>query len=166
MDVLYAEYTGHLMDQAAFNIACLAKVHETDYEYFAQDDFRVRKPDIKIKVRLFSSDPDLRIAFFQLFYYEAAKHTGIVRTYLEVLVAEETSFLKDKLTYMFPKRNKSTGAGPTRASYKRRPHSVFSHVEYHSSRIELSVQLFSHRYLSFFYGYMYNFARISVEADN
>jgi hypothetical protein len=28
----------------------MATVHETNYEYFAQDDFRVRKPDIKIKV--------------------------------------------------------------------------------------------------------------------
>jgi hypothetical protein len=28
----------------------MATVHDTNYEYFAQDDFRVRKPDIKIKV--------------------------------------------------------------------------------------------------------------------
>lgn len=34
--------------QAAFNISCLASVRDTDYEYFAQDDFRVRKPDVKI----------------------------------------------------------------------------------------------------------------------
>lgn len=34
--------------QAAFNISCMANVKDTDYEYFAQDDFRVRKPDIKI----------------------------------------------------------------------------------------------------------------------
>lgn len=26
----------------------MANVKDTDYEYFAQDDFRVRKPDIKI----------------------------------------------------------------------------------------------------------------------
>jgi hypothetical protein len=38
------------VDQCAFNIACMATVHDTNYEYFAQDDFRVRKPDIKIKV--------------------------------------------------------------------------------------------------------------------
>lgn len=25
----------------------MAKVQDTEYEYFAQDDFRVRKPDIK-----------------------------------------------------------------------------------------------------------------------
>lgn len=28
----------------------MATVEDTNYEYFAQDDFRVRKPDIKIKV--------------------------------------------------------------------------------------------------------------------
>jgi transglutaminase 1 len=36
-----------LLDQSAFNVACMANVEDTDYEYFAQDDFRVRKPDIK-----------------------------------------------------------------------------------------------------------------------
>lgn len=33
------------------NLACLAKVKETEFEYFAQDDFRCRKPDIAIEVR-------------------------------------------------------------------------------------------------------------------
>ena len=47
----WEEYAPRLMDQAAFNIACLATVHDTNFEYFAQDDFRVRKPDIKIQVR-------------------------------------------------------------------------------------------------------------------
>lgn len=50
MDVSYDEYYKRLVDQCAFNIACLATVLDTNYEYFAQDDFRVRKPDIKIKV--------------------------------------------------------------------------------------------------------------------
>ncbi|XP_034230748.1 annulin [Thrips palmi] len=50
LDVSWEEYAPRLLDQAAFNIACLATVHETDYEYFAQDDFRVRKPDIKIQL--------------------------------------------------------------------------------------------------------------------
>jgi hypothetical protein len=50
LDVSYEEYYKRLVDQCAFNIACMATVHETNYEYFAQDDFRVRKPDIKIKV--------------------------------------------------------------------------------------------------------------------
>lgn len=51
MDVSYEEYYKRLVDQCAFNIACMATVHDTNFEYFAQDDFRVRKPDIKIKVR-------------------------------------------------------------------------------------------------------------------
>lgn len=55
LDVSWDEYAPRLLDQAAFNIACLATVHETDYEYFAQDDFRVRKPDIKIQVCTSSS---------------------------------------------------------------------------------------------------------------
>ncbi|XP_049802797.1 annulin isoform X1 [Schistocerca nitens] len=50
IDVSYEDYYKHLVDQCAFNIACLATVHDTKYEYFAQDDFRVRKPDIKIKL--------------------------------------------------------------------------------------------------------------------
>lgn len=50
IDVSWQEYGPKLMDQSAFNISCLATVKETDYEYFAQDDFRVRKPDIKIEL--------------------------------------------------------------------------------------------------------------------
>ncbi|XP_054282567.1 annulin-like [Macrosteles quadrilineatus] len=50
IDVTYNEYRDKLVDQGAFNIACLATVHDTNYEYFAQDDFRVRKPDIKFKI--------------------------------------------------------------------------------------------------------------------
>ncbi|XP_071448143.1 annulin-like isoform X2 [Hetaerina americana] len=49
MELSYEEYYSHLVDQCAFNIACMATVAETNFEYFAQDDFRVRKPDIKIK---------------------------------------------------------------------------------------------------------------------
>ncbi|XP_065095331.1 annulin-like isoform X1 [Ochlerotatus camptorhynchus] len=48
--VTFDEYFKKLRDQAAFNISCLATVEKTDYEFFAQDDFRVRKPDIKIKL--------------------------------------------------------------------------------------------------------------------
>lgn len=47
-EVQFSEYYGKLLDQSAFNISCLASVKDTDYDYFAQDDFRVRKPDIKI----------------------------------------------------------------------------------------------------------------------
>ncbi|KAF7278342.1 hypothetical protein GWI33_008557 [Rhynchophorus ferrugineus] len=46
--VTYEEYMNKLIDQCGFNISCLASVLDTKYEYFAQDDFRVRKPDVKI----------------------------------------------------------------------------------------------------------------------
>ncbi|XP_047738590.1 annulin isoform X2 [Hyalella azteca] len=47
-EVTFEEYYNKLVDQCALNVACLAKVDTTDFEYFAQDDFRMRKPDIKI----------------------------------------------------------------------------------------------------------------------
>ncbi|KAI5737093.1 hypothetical protein M8J76_009961 [Diaphorina citri] len=50
LHVSYEEYYKRLVDQADFNIACLATVHDTNFEYFAQDDFRVRKPDIRLKI--------------------------------------------------------------------------------------------------------------------
>lgn len=34
--------------QASFNIAVLASIADQKFDYFAQDDFRVRNPDIKI----------------------------------------------------------------------------------------------------------------------
>lgn len=36
--------------QASFNISCLSTIAERNFDYFAQDDFRVRNPDIKISV--------------------------------------------------------------------------------------------------------------------
>lgn len=51
MDVSWEEYGPRLLNQCAFNISCLATIKDTNFEYFAQDDFRVRKPDIKITVR-------------------------------------------------------------------------------------------------------------------
>lgn len=48
LNVTYNEYFKRLVDQCAFNISCFATVLETKYEYYGQDDFRVRKPDIKI----------------------------------------------------------------------------------------------------------------------
>ena len=48
--VTWDEYGPKLLDQGAFNMVCFATVKDTNFEYFAQDDFRVRKPDIKIKV--------------------------------------------------------------------------------------------------------------------
>ncbi|KAM7354036.1 transglutaminase isoform 1-T1 [Cochliomyia hominivorax] len=47
MEVIFEEYFKKLTTQASFNISCSAVVKNTEYEYFAQDDFRVRKPDIK-----------------------------------------------------------------------------------------------------------------------
>lgn len=51
MEVTFYDYFKKLVDQADFSISCIAKVHETDYDYYAQDDFRVRKPDVKIKLQ-------------------------------------------------------------------------------------------------------------------
>ncbi|XP_014213359.1 annulin isoform X2 [Copidosoma floridanum] len=50
LEVSWDEYGPRLLDQGAFNISCLATVKDTNFEYFAQDDFRVRKPDIKIEL--------------------------------------------------------------------------------------------------------------------
>ncbi|KAL1429117.1 hypothetical protein MTO96_016848 [Rhipicephalus appendiculatus] len=49
MEVTYADYEKLLLDQAMFNIATLATIKETKFDYFAQDDFRVRMPDVKIE---------------------------------------------------------------------------------------------------------------------
>lgn len=51
LEVKYEDYIKRLIDQCAFNVVCLANVEDTNFEYFAQDDFRIRKPDIKIKLR-------------------------------------------------------------------------------------------------------------------
>lgn len=51
MEVTFYDYFKKLMDQAAFSISCIGRVHETDYDYYAEDDFRVRKPDVKIKLQ-------------------------------------------------------------------------------------------------------------------
>jgi hypothetical protein len=59
LDITYHDYAPKLCDQCAFNIACLATIKQTDFEYFAQDDFRVRKPDIKFQV-LFLTELVLR----------------------------------------------------------------------------------------------------------
>lgn len=50
LEVTYEEYSRVIDAEGAFNIACMATVQGTDFEYFAQDDFRVRKPDIKFIV--------------------------------------------------------------------------------------------------------------------
>lgn len=44
----FEEYFSNILDQAYFKIICSASVEGTNYEYFAQEDYRLRKPDIKI----------------------------------------------------------------------------------------------------------------------
>lgn len=51
LEVSFDEYYKKLTFQCGFNLSCLGKVQETGFEYFAQDDFRCRKPDVKIEVR-------------------------------------------------------------------------------------------------------------------
>lgn len=51
LPVTYEEYYKKLLDQCAFSISCLATVENTKYEYYAQDDFRVRKPHIDINLK-------------------------------------------------------------------------------------------------------------------
>ncbi|XP_028170220.1 annulin-like isoform X2 [Ostrinia furnacalis] len=48
MLVTFDDYYKRLVDQASFNIATIATIVEKEFDYFAQDDFRVRNPDIKI----------------------------------------------------------------------------------------------------------------------
>ncbi|EDV31392.1 uncharacterized protein Dana_GF14572, isoform A [Drosophila ananassae] len=50
MEVIFEEYYEKLSSQASFQISVAAKVKDTDYDYYAQDDFRVRKPDIKFQL--------------------------------------------------------------------------------------------------------------------
>ncbi|KXJ69067.1 hypothetical protein RP20_CCG000273 [Aedes albopictus] len=50
LHVDFEEYYSNVLDQAYFKIMCSASVQGTNYEYFAQDDYRVRKPDIKINL--------------------------------------------------------------------------------------------------------------------
>lgn len=51
MTLTYEDYGKRLIDQCAFNVSCLASIEDTKFEYYAQDDFRIRKPDIKIVLR-------------------------------------------------------------------------------------------------------------------
>ncbi|KAI5632166.1 transglutaminase family domain-containing protein [Phthorimaea operculella] len=48
--VTFDNYYKKLVDQASFNISCLATIVDRKFDYFAQDDFRVRNPDIKIAI--------------------------------------------------------------------------------------------------------------------
>ncbi|KAK3873095.1 hypothetical protein Pcinc_021851 [Petrolisthes cinctipes] len=49
LEVSFEEYYSKLENQCAFNLSCLCKVEQTQFEYFAKDDFRCRKPDIKVE---------------------------------------------------------------------------------------------------------------------
>ncbi|UYV85172.1 F13A1 [Cordylochernes scorpioides] len=48
--IAYEEYGRKLVDHCLFNAAVLARVLDSDHEFFSQDDFRVRMPDITMKV--------------------------------------------------------------------------------------------------------------------
>lgn len=48
LPIKYEDYAKRLVDQSSFVISCLATIEDSKYEYYAQDEFRVRKPDIKI----------------------------------------------------------------------------------------------------------------------
>ncbi|KAL3280569.1 hypothetical protein HHI36_003803 [Cryptolaemus montrouzieri] len=50
LEVNYFEYAKKLMDQSTFKILCFATVKDTNFDYYAEDDFRVRKPDIKFEI--------------------------------------------------------------------------------------------------------------------
>lgn len=46
----YADYSSYLSNDIVYQICALCKVEGTDFEYFAQDDFRIVLPTITIKV--------------------------------------------------------------------------------------------------------------------
>lgn len=50
LPVTWREYSPHLQNDTTFQISCLATIKETDFEYYAQDDLRVKKPEIIVKV--------------------------------------------------------------------------------------------------------------------
>ncbi|KAL1401749.1 hypothetical protein pipiens_006383 [Culex pipiens pipiens] len=50
LNVEFEEYHSVVLDQAYFKILCSASIEGTTYEFFRQDDYRVRRPDIKINL--------------------------------------------------------------------------------------------------------------------
>ncbi|XP_043465053.1 annulin-like isoform X2 [Leptopilina heterotoma] len=54
LPVTWEEYSPHLQNDTNFQISCLATIDETNYEYYAQDDVAVKKPDIIVRIL---SDP-------------------------------------------------------------------------------------------------------------
>lgn len=51
MLVTFKEYEEHLIDQNSFDVSVAADVLETDFQFQAREDFRVRMPDVKFEVR-------------------------------------------------------------------------------------------------------------------
>ncbi|XP_014217646.1 annulin [Copidosoma floridanum] len=49
-EVSWEDYGPRILDQGIFRISCLATVKNINYDYFIQDNFCVRKPDIVIKL--------------------------------------------------------------------------------------------------------------------
>lgn len=49
--ITYNDYSKKLIDQGSFIVSALATIEDSKFEYYAQDDFRIRKPDIKIALR-------------------------------------------------------------------------------------------------------------------
>lgn len=48
----YAEYEEHVIDQKTFEVSVAADVQESDYQFQARKDFRLRMPDVKFEVRV------------------------------------------------------------------------------------------------------------------
>uniref|UniRef100_T1HLR0 Transglut_C domain-containing protein n=1 Tax=Rhodnius prolixus TaxID=13249 RepID=T1HLR0_RHOPR len=47
----YEDYAPHLKDEIIYHLYALCKVENTNYEYFAQDDFRITFPSITIELK-------------------------------------------------------------------------------------------------------------------
>ena len=52
MLVTFREYEQQLIDQNSFEVSVAADVLETDYQFQAREDFRVRMPDVKFEVQI------------------------------------------------------------------------------------------------------------------
>lgn len=51
-EMTYYDYADYVKNENAFVVTCYANVADTDYEYYAEDDFRVRKPMVAIEVSI------------------------------------------------------------------------------------------------------------------
>ena len=54
MKVTVDEYLGFLVEQCHIKMSCMCKVAETKHTYVHQDTFRLLKPDLNVKVRLYT----------------------------------------------------------------------------------------------------------------